>query len=160
MKISAPSLLLLSLVYCQCTWMHPNREPNPTKPGSSNTLVKERLEGRENERAAFEDGSADGSADAGRGAANDYTSHRGRFNSHTEKAYREGYGQGFARSAAGGHESKLTAAQQATRDAGFAAGVRDRRMNRGADPDSHAGTYDAKLSSWFLDGYQEGIEGR
>lgn len=155
------ALLLLSLAFTQCTWMHPHSDASPdTRPGPGNVVIKERWEGRENERTAFADGSADGRADAGSGAPNDYSRHRSRFNSHTEQAYREGYAEGFAKGSSGGRESTLTAAQQATRDAGYAAGLRDRRMGRGADPDSHAGTYDAKLSAWFLDGYQEGFEGR
>ncbi|MDB6075174.1 MAG: hypothetical protein JWO89_2814 [Verrucomicrobiaceae bacterium] len=159
MKNSLP-LLLLPLAFTQCTWMHPQRETSTTKPKPADAVMEERRAGREKERSAYADGSADGRADAGKGAADDYSKHRGRFNNHTEQAYRDGYREGYAKGRAGGHDSALTAAQQATRDAGYAAGLRDRRMNRGADADSHAGTYDAKLSSWFLDGYQEGFEGR
>ena len=150
------ALLLLPLAFSQCTWLQGHHDPATANP----VIIKERWEGRERERTAYEDGTADGAADAGRGAANDYRSHSGKFDPQTEQAYRDGYREGYSQASASSHKSTLTAAQQAAHDTGYAAGLRDRRMNRGADPDQHAGTYDAKLSSWFLDGYQEGFEGR
>ena len=150
------ALLLLPLAVSQCTWFGPHHAPGTVDPLVTNA----RQEGRDRARAAFEDGGADGAADAGRGAAKDYKSHRGRYDAQTEPAYRDGYNEGFDKATAAGPVKTLTSAQQAVHDAGYAAGRRDRRMNRGADPDQYAGSYDAKLSSWFFDGYQEGFEGR
>lgn len=147
------ALLLALLALCQCEAMRGHRDAPVADPPQ----VEKRWEGRELERAAFADGQADGAADLASGSAKDYARHQGRFSSGTEQAYREGYNEGYA---AGGASAALTAAQQQAHDTGYAAGVRDRRMGRGADPDQHAGTYDAKLGSWFLDGYNEGFEGR
>jgi len=148
------ALLFLSLAFTQCTWLGLRRKPGTLNP----VVTKERWEDRDRARSAFEDGKADGAADAARGTPKDYKAHTGHFDSQTEPGYREGYNQGFDQSSANGTGKTLTAAEQAARDAGYAAGLRDRRRGRGSDPDQYAGTYDAKLASWFLDGYQEGFE--
>ncbi|MDB6136958.1 MAG: hypothetical protein JWO94_30 [Verrucomicrobiaceae bacterium] len=157
----AATCLLLSLAFTQCTSRQPRREPaDATKPAANTVITKERLDGRERERTAYQDGMSDGAVDADRSAASDYSKHRGHFDKNTEQAYRDGYRDSFAKNRPGTLQAVLTTAQQGTHDAGYAAGLRDRRMSHGSDPDSHFGTYDPKLSSWFLDGYQEGFEGR
>ena len=150
------ALLIVPLALCQCVSQRPH-EPPAVDPSQ----VEDRWEGRELERTAFADGEADGAADFASGSPRSPASHRSHFAAGTEQAYREGYNEGYDKAAAAGRKSaSLTAAQQQAHDLGYAAGVRDRRMGRGDDPDKYAGTYDAKLSSWFLDGYHEGLEGR
>ncbi len=153
------ALVLLPLFLAQCQGPRGVSVRDSSKPGT-NAVTKERWQGREREHAAYEDGSADGKIDSDRGSPNNYQAHQGRFTAATEQAYREGYESGYGTAKPGTHEAALTNAQQAAHDAGYAAGLRDRRRNRGSDPDQYAGTYDAKFSSWFLDGYQEGFEGR
>lgn len=151
--------LLLPLLLAHCTGPRGISVRDSLKPGV-NTVSKERWQGRERERAAYEDGAADGKIDADRGTPQNYQSHHGRFTAATEQAYREGYESGYGTARPGTRDAALTNAQQAAHDAGYAAGLQDRRRNRGSDPDQYNGTYDAKFSSWFLDGYQEGFEGR
>ena len=148
------ALLFVSLVLAQCTGLR-SRPHGPDKIDP--VVAKDRIEGRDRARLAFENGKADGAADAARGESGGYTAHKGRYDAATEAAYREGYAEGLGQKTG---EPKTTPAQQAAHDAGYAAGLRDRRRSRGSDPDQYKGTYDAKLESWFVDGYYEGIEDR
>ena len=154
------ALLLVPLAFNQCSWMSPARGQRD-QPVADSVQTEDRWEGRELEREAFADGATDGAADHDSGSLKAYSGHPGRFGPGTEQAYSEGYNEGYDKSSAGGHEATdRTAAQKRVYEAGYSAGLRDRRMGRGDDPDQYAGTYDAKFSNWFLDGYHEGIEGR
>ena len=154
------ALLLVPLAFNQCSWMSPMRGQRDL-PVADPGQTENRWEGRELERAVFADGLTDGAADHDSGSPKAYSGHPGRFGPGTEQAYREGYNEGYDKSAASDHKAtERTAAQQQVYDAGYSAGVRDHRLGRGDDPDQYAGTYDAKFSSWFLDGYHDGLEGR
>ena len=152
MKTPLPFLLPLALALTQCTWLRPPADPSKVEP----LVAQERAEGKEREHQAYENGKADGAADAARGDIKNHKAHSERFTPSTERAYQEGYMEGFGK----GGPGLVTAEQQAAHDAGYAAGLKDRRRGRGSDPDQYKGTYNAKLESWFVDGYYEGVEDR
>src|SRR3569623_2040732 len=113
-KMKRTAALLLPLLLAHCTSPRGISVRDSLKPGAS-TVSKERWQGRERERAAYEDGSADGKIDADRGTPQNYQSHRGRFTAATEQAYREGYESGYSSSKPGPHAAALPNAQQAAR---------------------------------------------
>ena len=135
MKIHLLALLPFTLALSQCAWLRPAPDPSKVNP----LVAQDRTEARERDHQAYENGKADGAADAARGDIKNYKAHSERFTPSNESAYREGYLEGFGK----GGPGLVTAEQQAAHDAGYAAGLKDRRRGRGSDPDQYKGTYDA-----------------
>lgn len=97
---------------------------------------------------AFADGKESGERDRMAGDPDNYRRHSPLYRPATEKAFADGYREGFrpplaTNGAVRGEGYSL----------GFDAGTRDRARSKPADPDAHAGEYKAELRPEFERGY-------
>ena len=137
-----PAVLLLA----QCA--------HKVKPYTSQQEAR-RVEAREveqtGEQLAFGDGKEAGRRDRSAGDPDNYRRHSPMYRPATEKAFADGYREGYQSIAAPGDPARDEGYQL-----GFDLGVKDRSRKKPSDPEAHAGEYDAKLRASFERGYADG----
>lgn len=106
-------------------------------------------EGQQTElRRLYEQGLHDGRSDA--------AEHQGprhvAYVTAAEKAYGDGYREGYGAAGTAGEPVRDEAYNQ-----GFDYGMRDRARKKPSDPDAHIGDYDARFRSSFERGYLDGF---
>jgi ribosome modulation factor len=141
--------LLLPVLLSQCTAARQRQDQ------SLEAQKQQQFEQKQADRAAYEQGIADGRADAEAGLIPDASRHSGA--SPYATAHAQGYTVGLA---AVEREStmKQSPEKRAAHDAGFEAGLSDKIHGRERDPDRHSDKYDPAQKEAFLDGYDTGYK--
>lgn len=114
-----------------------------------------RVEGREVMQSAgqlaFDEGRVDGQSDRSNGEPDNYRRHSPMYTPATEKAYADGYREGYQSSAAATEPER-----DGTYNQGFDYGMRDRARGKPSDPDAYVGEIGARSRASFARGYLDG----
>lgn len=141
-------LALISIVVCLSQCSHSVR---PYSDKREQSRVEKRDVEQTEQQIIHDEGKQAGQSDRARGDPDNYRRHSPMYTPATEKAYADGYREGY---------NPTGAANEPVRDEGydqgFDAGMKDRARKKASDPDAHIGEYDAKLRASFERGYLEG----